>query len=472
MVASQGTSSLDFGTAKDWMSTRLPEVMRLGITPNQLAAEAAPLQSQAASADSSSAFSRGLSEASNRPSWDRSGQVEDDEPASSKPGAPEDQQQAELLLEEDLEDTEAAAADSAAYELDSDLLDELVEDVLGQPGASPEEVAAAQLTSTAVQQELDGAEALTTEAPDGRDESSEAECLSVLDNSASPPAEHDVDAQAEVAQIPADMPDSTSIAKEAASASEAALQVPDTNEASAAEGPEKVLVQGDEGALGPSAGQIADEQDREADQLPTQHSSEELVSNAKDPAPGISEGTAEVEGRHEIDVPSLSAATETQTSSAAAQQMHDTVIPSEQLEQASDEDSEAVAPGSVSAGRSAPPDVPEPQDTESVDDGLTDNHQHAPVEPDAADPIDDRSATLLNGSAEAQSGDSLKEGQASLAKDQQELAALRVEVGHWHLRERLHACALRSETCDLMSLSDMCKEAAHCLLHCTLRIAL
>ena len=433
MVASQGTSSLDFGTAKDWMSTRLPEAMRLGITPNQLVPEAATLQSQAASADaaadSSSAFGRGSSEASDRSSRDR------EEPASSKPEAPEDQQQGEPLLEEELADTEGAPAESMAYHLDSDLLDELVEDVLGQPGASPGDDAAAQLTSpvSAVQQELDGAEGLTSEVPDGRGESSEAESLGDLDASASHPAELGVQAKTEIGEIPASAPDSAPTAKEAAaaSASEADLQLPDGGEVSAAEGPETELAQGDQGSMGSSAGQTADEQDREADQLPAQHSSEEMVGTARDAAPGSSEGISEVEVGHETDVPLLSAVSETETSLAAAPQVRDTSIPSEQLEHGSNEDSENKAPGSIPASRSAPPVVPsQPPDIKSADSQLTDNHQQSVVQPVIAEPTDDRSADLLNGSAEAPPGEALKEGQAALAKDQQELAALRVEVGH------------------------------------------
>lgn len=431
MVASQGTSSLDFGTAKDWMSTRLPEALRLGITPDQLISEAAPLQSQAASADavpnSSSAFSRGSSEVSDRSSRDRSGQVEDESPASSKPEAPEEQQQAESLLEEEVADTEVAAADTAAYDLDSDLLDELAEDVLGKPGASPEDAAAAQLTSTvsAIQQELEGAEALTSGAPDGRCESVEADGLSVLDASASPSAELGVQAEAEVGKIPANAPDSASTAEEAASQPEAALPLPDASEVLAAEGPGTVSEQGDQEMTETSAGPTADEEDRDADQLPAQHLSEELIDTVTDAAPGNSEGTTAEEQRDETDVQSLSADTETETRSAAASQMLDTVSPSEQLEL---EDSKAMAPGSISASPSAPSDVPaEPQDTESADDGLTDNHQQYLVGPE---PADDRSANLLNGTAETPSGEPLKEERVNLAKDQQELAALRVEVGH------------------------------------------
>lgn len=468
MVASQGTSSLDFGTAKDWMSTRLPEAMRLGITPDQLVSEAAPLQSQAASADaasdSTSALSRGSSEAADRSSRDISCLTEDEEPASSKSKAIEDQQGTEPQLEEGLADTEVAPAESVAYHLDSDLLDELAEDVLGQPGASPEDAAPAQPTSTvsAVQQELDGAETLTSVIPDGRDESTEAERLSGLDASdTSPLAEHGQQADREVAEIPADAPESASTIKEAASASaaEAALQVPDNSEVSAAEGSDTVPAQEDQRMVGSSAGQAADEQDREADQLPAQHSSQDIAGKAPDTAPGNSEGMGGDQIRPETDVPSLSAVTESETSSAAAPQVHDAITPSEQLGQVSDEDSSAMAPGSVSASHSAPPDVPPAsQDTMPADDELTGNHQQDLVVPDTAEPTDDRSADLLNGSAEAQSGDPHKEGQAALAKDQQELAALRVEVGHrhlHHLHQRSHACALPPEKHSLMSLSDM-----------------
>lgn len=72
----------------------------------------------------------------------------------------------------------------------------------------------------------------------------------------------------------------------------------------------------------------------------------------------------------------------------------------------------------------------QPPDIKSADSQLTDNHQQSVVQPVIAEPTDDRSADLLNGSAEAPPGEALKEGQAALAKDQQELAALRVEVGH------------------------------------------
>lgn len=61
-MASQGTSSLDFGNAKDWMATRLPEAVRLGITADQLVTESAPSDRAAETAvDSSNAWRRASS---------------------------------------------------------------------------------------------------------------------------------------------------------------------------------------------------------------------------------------------------------------------------------------------------------------------------------------------------------------------------------------------------------------------------
>ncbi len=61
-MASQGTSSLDFGNAKDWMATRLPEAVRLGITADQLITETAPSDPAAQpAADSSNNWRRASS---------------------------------------------------------------------------------------------------------------------------------------------------------------------------------------------------------------------------------------------------------------------------------------------------------------------------------------------------------------------------------------------------------------------------
>lgn len=158
VVASHGSSSLDFGTAKDWMSTRLPEVVRLGITPDQLVAQADLSSSTAAprAAAAVSPISRVPSSAA-----DGEGAAGTQELADSQPDSAEDQIAAVTDAEMEESDAQAAAAaERASYLLDEDLVDELAEGVLGAPDGSPESAAAAQLMGmeASVQERLDGSD--------------------------------------------------------------------------------------------------------------------------------------------------------------------------------------------------------------------------------------------------------------------------------------------------------------------------
>ena len=422
-MASQGTSSLDYGTAKDWMSTRLPEAMRLGITPDQLVSGAAPLRSQPASADGSNAFSGGSLEAANRPGWGRAGKVEDEEHASSRSEAPEAQRQAEPVVETEPADTEEAAADVMAFHLDNDLLDELAEDVLGQPDASPDDAAAVQLTSmmSGVQQELDAAEAVTDAAPVSRAGSNTLESPNV-------PAELGMQAETEFGKTSASPEQSVLIdgGEDAAAGPEAAGPLPEGSEVLAAGGAELVSVQGDQEPS--SAGLTLDEQDAEPAQFPAQLLSDEVIDSAVDAAAGASDSCSEDQIADKTDLPAKPVVTETHLGSALTPEMQDTIVPSEQLENAMDENSEAMASGTTSPSHPTPPDAPlEPQGTESAGNGLSDDHR-IPADTADAEPSRHRSAVVFNGLAEAQSAEAFSEGQPTLAEDQQELAALRDEV--------------------------------------------
>lgn len=344
----------------------------------------------------------------------------DEEHASIEPEAAEAQHQAEPLVEQELAATEVAS-EAKAFHLDTDLLDELAEGVLGPP----EDPAAAQLTSTAsaIQQGLYVAEALTHVTDVRRGESSTAGSYGVLDTSASPLAGLGVQTETGVGEMAPSATEPALTSREGAAAAkpEAASPMPNTSKVSAAEAPQTLPAQGDQGMVVSSAGPRSDEQDREADELLTQLLSEEGATEA---ATETSDGFEGLQIADESGLPS--AVMETQTGSGYAPEMQDTTIPSEQLESIIEDTSKAVASGSTSPSHSAPTEAAlEPHGVESATNSLSETYQ---VPYNFAAPLGHRSADVINGSAVAQSGEPLSLEQPTLAQDQQELAALRVEV--------------------------------------------
>ena len=164
VVASQGTSSLDFGTAKDWMASRLPEAVRLGITADQLSPE--PSASLAPAPEAEASIS---STAGSDPSGVAGSVIEDGmgsmQAASAQLQSPPSAQASEPQGEQD-DEADWLAAGLAASRLDTELLDELVESVLGQPDAPAEQAAAEQLLSMEadIHDRLDGVPAEAAKA--------------------------------------------------------------------------------------------------------------------------------------------------------------------------------------------------------------------------------------------------------------------------------------------------------------------
>lgn len=156
IVGSQGTSSLDYGTAAAWMSTRLPEAVRLGFTPTKPASGASPFPLSTI-ADTDAGIMGASSPATTSAAEEMAGKIYGmaDEPMQIviEPAQPLEQQQ---------EEAAALLAGRTSIRLDTDLLDELTEDVLGQPEQSLEDAVAAQLLSmeATIQEELDGAKLL------------------------------------------------------------------------------------------------------------------------------------------------------------------------------------------------------------------------------------------------------------------------------------------------------------------------
>ena len=166
VVASQGTSSLDFGTAKDWMALRLPEAARLGmgVTADQLVPEPSASLAQAPEAETSTSSTAGsnLSGVAGTVAEAVEGSMQ---AAGTQPQPPPNAEVSEPQGKED-DEADWLAAALAASRLDTDLLDELVESVLGQPDASADQAAAEQLLSMEadIQDRLDGVSAEVPEA--------------------------------------------------------------------------------------------------------------------------------------------------------------------------------------------------------------------------------------------------------------------------------------------------------------------
>ena len=143
IVASQGTSSLDFGTAKDWMASRLPEAVRLGITADQLSPEPSASLAPAPEAEVRTGTTAG-SDLSRVAGAVDEADVGSMQAAAEQPQSPANAQAPMPQGEED-DEADWLAAGLAASRLDTDLLDELVESVLGEPDAPAEQAAAEQL---------------------------------------------------------------------------------------------------------------------------------------------------------------------------------------------------------------------------------------------------------------------------------------------------------------------------------------
>ena len=169
------------------MSTRLPEVARLGITPDQLVSQADLSSSTAApqAAAAVSPISRVPSSAADGVESRFEGAAGTQELADSQPDSAEDQIAAVADAEMEESDAQAAAAaERASYLLDEDLVDELAEGVLGAPDGSPKSAAAAQLMAmeAAVQERLDGSDHVAADsAPSGAADSALASGRGELD---------------------------------------------------------------------------------------------------------------------------------------------------------------------------------------------------------------------------------------------------------------------------------------------------
>ena len=408
------------------MSTRLPEAMRLGITPDQLVSEADPLPSKVPSAvgatNSSTALRRGSSASAEISGQRRAGKMADEQHASAESEALKAEPQAQLLEEEYQAGIEAAAAEARAIQLDDDLLDELAEDVLGQPEVPPEDAAAAELMNTFsdIQQELDGAKGLAGASPGGRDEGSTLEDLGVSDATAAPLAGTQVEKDAGKVKSAAssELGALTAGTREAAASPKAAAPLPDRSEIAGAAASHAVSAQGDKEVTSSAPGWTLAEEDREADQFTAQH----LPYKVHD---------GEDKAVSKTDAQPIPAVAETETETGSAAETPDTNISADQLERTIDMISESVASGSVSTSPSASPDASEEASvesigTESASDKLSDNDE-APA--DTAEAVSHQSTELVEGSAEEDSAEASSLGQPESLKSQQELAALRAEVG-------------------------------------------
>ena len=355
VVASHGSSSLDFGTAKDWMSTRLPEVASLGITPDQLVLQADLSSSTAApqAAAAVSPTSRVPSSAADGVESRVEGAAGAQELAESQLGSAEDQIAAGADAEmEEFDAQAAAAAERASYLLDEDLVDELAEGVLGAPEPSPESAAAAQLMAmeAAVQERLDGGDHVAA------DSAASGAADSVLAS-----GRGELDALSPEEPLPS---------------IDQVLDAADTVAAAAAS---------------------AEQQALEASQRAASCEQSESLDNALDTHLMVSKGLT------------APAATEPQPDSASMPAIDEAIIPSEQLDSAIGEISEAVA-ADASLAADVHSSIPDTPSTGSQDLSFTD------------------AGGALQTAQPASPEELEKLANAASLENQQELAALRAEV--------------------------------------------
>ena len=428
IVASQGTSSLDFGTAKDWMASRLPEAVRLGITADQLSPEPSASLAPAPEAEASTSSTAGS---------DLSGVAGavDEADVGSKQAAAEQAQspfnaQGPMPQSEQDDEADWLAAGLAASRLDTDLLDELVESVLGEPDAPAEQAAAEQLLSMEadIHDKLDGVLAEARDeavmAPDderlgdsakagtsstGR--SSNLDENQVLQSSAAAAnalAGADEEQTASVPGIP--------LPEDPLHRIDTVLEAADSVAATAAQETSMAAAMPDKGS--------------EFDELLVKAASEKLTAEALEAGLGTCEGSQHEIGLSEAGSDEAHEASEgfqqnstleaapspfspalnheAQTDPAEAQHSS---IAEEQLDSAIKEISEAVADESATPGQQLPLDMP-----------LASAAADAPASSTRA------SSGSQADASESSTGNSLDANSISLMGNQQELTALRAEV--------------------------------------------
>ena len=431
IVASQGTSSLDFGTAKDWMASRLPEAARLGITADQLIPEPTAFLAPAPEAEASISSTAG-SDLSGV-----AGAVDEADVGSMQAAAEQPQwpTNAPTPMPQGEEDDEAdwLAAGLAASRLDTDLLDELVESVLGEPDAPAEQAAAEQLLNMEadVHDRLDGVSA----------EASEAAVMASEDELLGDSAEAGTSSTGRSSSV-----DENQVLRSSAAAAEALAGADGEQTASVPGIPlpedplhsiDTVLEAADSvaatAAQETSMTAAMPDQGSEFDELLVKAASEELTAEALEAGLDLSEGSqhgiglseAGSDEAHEADLeasegsqqnstlepapsPFSPALNQAQTDLAEAQ--HSSIAEG-QLDSTIKEISEAVADESATPGERLPLDIP-----------LADAAADAPASSTAA------SSGSQADASESSAADSPSVNSISLMGNQQELTALRAEV--------------------------------------------
>ena len=424
-MASQGTSSLDFGTAKDWMASRLPEAVRLGITADQLSPEpsASLAPTPEAEAIASSTAGSDLSGVAGAVDEADMGSMQ---AAAEQLRAPFHAQAPEPQGEQD-DEADWLAAGLAASRLDTDLLDELVESVLGEPDAPAEQAAAEQLLNMEadIHDRLDGvsAEAAVTASEDqllgasAKAGTSTARSGSVGEDQvlrSSAAAGGDAQQTASVPDIP--------LPEEPLLSIDTVLEAADSVAATAAQ---------DIGMTAASPSEA--DQGSEFDELLVKAASEELTAEALEAGLAPSEGsqhenglsTAGSDEAHEGDPEASEASQQNSTLESApspfspalnqaqtdpAEAQHSSIA-EEQLDSTIEEISEAVADESAAPDRQVPLDIP-----------------LASAAADAQASSTRASSGSQADASKSSAADSLDANSISLMGNQQELTALRAEV--------------------------------------------
>ena len=435
-MASQGTSSLDFGTAKDWMASRLPEAVRLGITADQLSPEPSASLAPALEAEPSTS-STARSNLSGVAGAVDEADVGSMQPAAEQPQLPFHAQAFEPQGEQN-DEAEWLAAGLAASRLDTDLLDELVESVLGEPDAPAEQAAAEQ----AAAEQLLSMEADTHDRLDGvLAEVSEAAVMAPEDEQLGDSAEAGTSATVRSSSVDEDQVLQSSAAAAEAPAEAYEEQTASVPDISLPEAPlhslNTVLEAADSGAatVAQETSMTAAMPDKgsEFDELLVKAASEELTAEALEADLDTSEGSRQEIGlpeagsdeAHEADLeasessqqnstlepapsPSSPALNQAQTDPAEAQHSS---IAEEQLDSTIKQISEAVADEAATPGQQLPLDIP-----------LANAAADAPASSTRA------SSGSQADASESSAADSLDVDSICLMGNQQELTALRAEV--------------------------------------------